>query len=354
MYSIEGLWIGMVPSALFCSNFSVLKALLADYHEVLEQTDDIKKGQSQTDSDDSKNCDVSDKGSNTTGSMSNVSHERTNSMGKLGMSFGLAIMIGPMCAAAFLNNFDSSVYIAGILTAISSAFVTLIPPVLLHPCGKTHAHNLAKQSSLQILKRLSSNKGVLFLMCIRICMTVAFHIFHIIWTPSLRRRFNFGPSDHGYFMSFVGLSYALSQGYGAKRILQSLSTPQQRPKILIVSAVILGLGRWYAFHTHSLVAVYAIFFVMITALGVVNTIVSADASSLVPSYELGSLFGLLESVESAAGIVGPVLGGALSNLWVEDTVTAPLYAVVGMYALVCVMVSYGYEKHVLCAKSRQL
>ena len=49
-------------------------------------------------------------------------------------------------------------------------------------------------------------------MVMRFFMSVAYHIFHTIWIPTLKRKLDFGPREHGQFMSFIGLSYALSQG----------------------------------------------------------------------------------------------------------------------------------------------
>merc|ERR1719491_347417 len=69
----------------------------------------------------------------------------------------------------------------------------------------------------------------LFLVVIRVNMALAFHIYNTIWTASLKARFNFTPRDHGTFMSFIGLVYALSQGYISPRILALLTTTNNTP-----------------------------------------------------------------------------------------------------------------------------
>jgi len=214
------------------------------------------------------------------------------------------------------------------------------------------ARNRKLQGVKTFFKILPSTKilslpGPIFLMIIRICMALAFHIFHIIWVPSLKKRFDFGPKDHGMFMSFIGLSYALSQGLIAKKIITLAPGAKNRPKILMVSALLLGLGRVFAFLSNDLRTVYCVFGLMIVSLGVVNTILSADASGLVPASEMGSLFGILEAVESGAGIIGPILGGSLSLI---SPVWAPLSIVFVMYAIVFAMVFVGYEKFVLSGK----
>jgi MFS family permease len=177
-------------------------------------------------------------------------------------------------------------------------------------------------------------------------MALAYHIFSTIWTASLKERFDFGPADHGRFMSFIGLTYALSQGFFAKFLLTRPFTKTNAGRVRIVMAccVLLGAGRYIAFQTSSLLAVYVMFAGIVTSLGVVNTVLTADTSHLASSDEIGGLFGILAAVESGAGMLGPVLGGALAYV---DPIQAPLMAVVALYALVFGLVAWGYERFVL-------
>jgi MFS family permease len=190
-----------------------------------------------------------------------------------------------------------------------------------------------------------SPAAILF-MTIRVCMAMAFHIFQTIWTVSLKSRFNFGPSDHGKFTSFIGLTYAVSQGFVAKFLLSKFggNAPRDRVRVVLASCVALGAGRYVAFHTSSIVVVYGMFAFIVTALGVVNTVLTADTSQLAPSEEIGSVFGILAAVENGAGMLGPIVGGALAYV---DPIQAPLFAVVGLYAFVFGLVWWGYERLVL-------
>jgi MFS family permease len=96
-----------------------------------------------------------------------------------------------------------------------------------------------------------------------------------------------------------------------------------------------------AYQTHSIVAVYCLFGAIVTALGVVNTIFTADTSKIVDPQDLGGLFGVLASVESIAGIAGPVLGGVLAGI---HPINGPLVAVLLLYGVVFMMVYGGYER----------
>ena len=66
------------------------------------------------------------------------------------------------------------------------------------------------------------------------------------------------------------------------------------------------------------------------ALGILNTILTADTGAIAPSNELGGLFGMLQSAESAAGMIGPFLGGMVSHSFAEYYgMSAPLMVLLG-------------------------
>ena len=75
---------------------------------------------------------------------------------------------------------------------------------------------------------------------------------------------------------------------------------------------------------------YVLYVPMVIALGVMNTAITTACSGLADGDQLGGLFGVLESVESVAGIVGPSLGGALSAY---GGPSGALAAVVSCYSL---------------------
>ena len=83
------------------------------------------------------------------------------------------------------------------------------------------------------------------------------------------------------------------------------------------------------------------------ALGVMNTAITTACSFLADGDQLGGLFGIMESVESIAGMVGPALGG-LAAAYHADL---PLAAVCGSYAAAFVLVMLFFNKHVAQAQA---
>jgi hypothetical protein len=64
---------------------------------------------------------------------------------------------------------------------------------------------------------------------------------------------------------------------------------------------------------------------------------------------LGGLFGVLGSMESLAGISGPILGGLLARY--VHPIWGPLCAVLTLYGFVFLMIFFGYERIVCQGKN---
>lgn len=314
---IRMLWASMIPGALLQQNANVLKALFSAYHDA-----------------------VPEKSSST---------DRAASAGLLGMAVGLALMAGPLAGVSLFSTYQEATYFGFGCVLISLALIVIMPT----PATATQEQPTSDSVNKKRIGFFSSfdiptarTPAALFLMASRLCMTLAFHIFQTIWTASLNERFDFGPKDYGRFISFIGLTYAISQGFLAKALLKTFGghTSRGRVRLLLSCCVILGCGRYLAFQTSSIPVVYALFAGIVTCLGLINTMFSADTSQIAPPEELGSLFGVLAAVESAGGIVGPILGGALSRI---HPVHAPLFSVLALYGLVFCMVILGYDSLVL-------
>jgi MFS family permease len=105
---------------------------------------------------------------------------------------------------------------------------------------------------------------------------------------------------------------------------------------------VLGGARPLALYTPHVSVVYACYVPMVIALGVMNTAITTTASRLASKDQLGGFFGLLESVENVAGMMGPVAGGLLASV---DGFPATLIAVVGLYALAAGLVALFFPTY---------
>lgn len=332
--SIHGMWLAMVPSSLLNQNFNVLKALFADYN------------------------------ANIGGSES----ERASALGRLGMAVGVSFMIGPMIGTTFLKSYRSALVAAFILTLFAGMLLFMLPVPKIDTIpvsesnallvslvekskeddksdvideGKGHKKTFVKGLLSFFLLPSAQTKGARLLFFMRSMMGLAFNVFMTVWTVSLRTRFAFGAKDHAYFMGWVGLWYALSQGVLAKVFIRM--SGEDPTVVLLVCVAGLGLGRVLAMLTSSITAVYVIMGAVIVALGVVNTSMATAISRLAPADQVGGLFGVMEAVESASGLVGPMLGGLLFRLGPN----VPLATVVAIYAVVFVAVYLFYKESIV-------
>ena len=335
------MWYAMVPSSLLNQNFNVLKALFADYN------------------------------ANIGGSES----ERASALGRLGMAVGVSFMLGPMIGTTFLKSYRSALTAAFVLTIIAGVllFMLPIPKIDTIPVSQSNAllASLVEKSKKDddetevaskgmgdekkfskgllsfFLLPSAQTPGARLLFFMRSMMGLAFNVFMTVWTVSLKTRFAFGAKDHAYFMGWVGLWYALSQGVLAKVFIKM--SGEDPTVVLLVCVAGLGLGRVLAMLTSSIVAVYAIMGGVIVALGVVNTSMATAISRLAPADQVGGLFGVMEAVESASGLVGPMLGGLLFRCGPN----VPLATVVGIYAVVFVSVYMFYKDTIVLPTRRK-
>ena len=342
MNSLLGLWLSFIPDALLQHNFDVFKALLSEYHN------DIELIEAQSIGDDS-----------TTNESKSSASARSGSVGKLGMALGISFMIGPMIASVSSPTFQFAASFAIVCTIASGIVIFYLPmPKSSEVKYDKNVHDKNKQSdqvtenefalTKLIMLQTVKSRAAMMLLVIRLSMALAYQFFNTIWPASLKSRFNFGPSDHARFMSFIGISYAFSQGFLAKRLVQFCG--QEGKVYLIMSCcAILGVGRYIAYFTESLFVMYTSFLFIINALGTMNTVITADTGSIAPSHEIGALFGILSTAESAAGIMGPILGGLVSKLGKD----VPLIAVIGLYGGLFAFVSWGYDYYIT-SKSNDL
>ena len=350
MNSLRGLWLSMIPGALLQHNFDIYKSLLSEFHNDIEHLETTQsKGDNSSEEDDKKEHNNNDTKSTSA---------RSGSIGKLGMAAGISFMIGPTITAVVTPTFQAAIYFA-ILCTFASWFVIFHLPLPVQAKNNESKGNIEDDTKKQdkppseftlmnMLKlKTHKAKAAMMLLVIRLNMALAFHIFNTVWPASLKARFDFGPRDHSMFMSFIGITYAFSQGFMAKRLV-NMWGKNGKVYVIMLCCAVLGLGRYIAYYTSSKVIVYVSFLFIINALGTMNVVITADSGKIAPSDEVGYLFGILQAGESGAGMLGPFVGGLISHELGND---APLVAVVGVYSFLFVFISWGYQRYVVSSSS---
>ena len=96
--SVEGMWMALIPSALLNQNYTVFKALFADYTKEM-------------------------------GGLKNDSNEsdRASTMGKLGMAVGISFMLGPALGVQFLSSYHDACLLAICTTLLAAGCLAMLP-----------------------------------------------------------------------------------------------------------------------------------------------------------------------------------------------------------------------------------
>jgi hypothetical protein len=89
---------------------------------------------------------------------------------------------------------------------------------------------------------------------------------------------------------------------------------------------------------------YAYYAAVVLATGVVSTVFATDTSFVTEPGQAGAFFGLVATLESASGMLGPLLGGALAKI---HPTLAPMVATSMLSTVILGLVWFGYEPIVL-------
>lgn len=343
--TVADLRTSVVPAALLQQNFSVLKTIVAEYYTPVATV-------------------VS---SSTSGD-----RDRATSQGLLGMAAGLSMMVGPALGAALFPTYLGATRAGFFFLAAAAVFIFWLPVGVNGNGGgaaePTRPSNPGdKDTTTPTRPKLSSWRSFLdgpsvrsppaiFLLTCRSLSTLSFHIFQTIWMVALKDRFHFQSAGYGSFMSIVGLFLALSQG-STQMVLDRVSSPdpvvtrRNRVRLLASCFAVVGMARFLAYQTDNIMAIYGLFAVMVSAMGISTTIYTADSTHIAAPNELGSFFGWQSALEQIAGIVGPLLGGALSTY--GHKVQAPLTATLFLNAIVVIMILTGYDSTVLLCRDKR-
>lgn len=316
--SLLQLWQSLLPQVLQ-QNSSVVRALFSDYHAQLDSS----------------------------------STQQASTAGLLGLVGGLAMMLGPVVGSSLLDDIHQATNMALVVLFLAAICVGFAPsiPTTSRPNRNENKASSGERPKTHFWSMLdvpsARSPPALFLLACRLLSTLSFHMFAVVSTPSLKQRFDFGPPEYGQFFSFIGFCFAISQ-YVCPVLLQSADNGY-RKQVFVMALAVVGVGRYLALGTTDVYAMYAYYAVTVLATGAVATLFATDTSQVAAPEEAGAFFGVVATIESGAGMIGPLLGGTLAK-WSSE---APLVATTSLTALVGAMVWLGYEPIVLTRISKK-
>lgn len=232
---------------------------------------------------------------------------RARGLGLIGAAFGLGFIIGPALGGV-LSQWGFAVPALG-AAALSLLNLILVAAWLPESLTLQARQEAQARPPLTLRAMVEALRKPLVgpLLHTRFFFAMAFSTFQTIFALYALRRFNLGPRETGYILTYVGVLSVLVQGVAVGRLTQRFS---ERALILAATALMaLSLLGWaWAPSVPILLVILAP-----TALsgGVLNTVINSAISKVVAPTDVGGTLGIASALEALTRILSPALGSLL-------------------------------------------
>ena len=263
--------------------------------------------------------------------------KRAASFGLVGMAFGLGFVVGPALGGVLGSIAPRLPFlVAGLLALANFVFGLFFLKESLAPENRRPLA-LRSANALSSLRALRGQNGtVLWFVAALAVWQLAHIVYPAVWSYMAIAAYGFSTRQVGFALAVVGLSSALMQGFGLRRIVPWLG--ERRTVVLGVVAQALASVLYVVARNTGMVYLAI---VVGAAEGLVQPSISSLNSRAVDARSQGELQGAVQSINSIAQIVGPPLYAQTlahcsgAGAWI-DLPMAPmlLSATIGVVALV--------------------
>jgi DHA1 family tetracycline resistance protein-like MFS transporter len=248
--------------------------------------------------------------------------KRAAGFGLIGAAFGLGFVIGPLIGGVLgdekihlplLGHGDIHYpfYAAGILTLINAMYGVFVLPESLPPDRRAQFH-LRKAHPIAAYARLRHYPLVLGFAISLFLFNLAQIGLHSTWALSTMHRFAWSPLQVGLSLFAVGVGAAVVQGGLARKLIPALG---ERRSVMFGAAMgvlcflIYGIAPsgWMIYAT-----------IVVGSIGGIGQPATQSLiTKAVRADEQGAVQGTLMSMQSIAGILGPLIGGGIFSYFVR-------------------------------------
>ena len=232
--------------------------------------------------------------------------ERAKSFGLIGAAFGLGFTLGPFLGGV-LGNIDLHLpfYAAAALSMVNALYGYFAVPESLPP-ERRAPFSLAKANPFRALSALVQHHAVGSLVIVFTLFSLAHMAMINNWALYTHFRFQWGPAENGYLLFCVGLLAAVVQGGLLGRLVkrfgeERLALTAIGINVLIQTAYGLAQRGWM---------MYPILFCSILTF-TAGPAIQAVVSKTTGPKEQGVTIGAMQSINSLAAVVGPLLAGQI-------------------------------------------
>lgn len=237
---------------------------------------------------------------------------RAAGFGMIGAAFGIGFVLGPLMGG-WLGAFNIRwpFYAAGILALVNWAYGMFVLPESL-PREMRSAPRWMRANPLGAFTGLRGHPMVQWLALSLFLVYIAQFALQSTWVLYTSYRYHWSPRDVGISLALVGVGAAIVQGGLARKIV---------PKFGEKRSMLFGLAVAACAYVGYGLAPYGWVIYVIIAIASIGSILGPAAQSLITktvgATEQGTVQGAITGLQSAATVIGPILGGQAFEYFVS-------------------------------------
>ena len=236
-----------------------------------------------------------------------VKEKRASGIGKLGAAFGAGLIIGP-ALAGLLSVYGYSMigYVAVFITFIDLLFVLFFLPESLNKnIRQSYLSSKLSSNYFQRIKVTFGKPLIRNLSIISFLFVLAFSALPVVLPLIGQYLYEFGSVEISYFFMYIGLIHIFMQGV----VIDLLPEYFSEEKLISVVLLIKAFGMFFIPFSPNIA--FFILFITINSggTGLTTTLSASLFSKNTSQKEQGTVMGIVESINSLARILGPIIAG---------------------------------------------
>ncbi|NXC44546.1 S22AI protein, partial [Penelope pileata] len=240
--------------------------------------------------------------------------QRAAALGRLGLCFGVGIIIGSAVGGILSTKFGIFVplYFGLVGSLINTVIAVLWIPSPAKPKSEHREteHSTSQSGSVFSIReilRLMKFPGVMEIFLVKVLSGFPLGLFLIMFSIISMDFFGLEAVESGYLMSYFGVLQMVVQGLVIGK-LTSYCTEQTllRLSVLVFAGVGLGMALMRTVWHYCIIAVPLVF-----SFSMLGTITDSILTKAVPSSDTGTMLGICASVQPLTRTVGPTIGAVL-------------------------------------------
>ncbi|XP_073434644.1 solute carrier family 22 member 18 isoform X1 [Dendrobates tinctorius] len=247
-----------------------------------------------------------------------TAQERAGALGKLGLCFGLGIIIGSSLGGYLATRFGlyTPTFMALAASLVSSVIVMIYIPAQTKAKQEGRTHERSETGSrpgkpsvfnLGELVRLLQFPGVMAVFIIKVLSGFPIGVFMLMFPIVSVDFFGLNAATAGYLMSYFGILQLVVQGLMVGRLTSRFSDDTMLLLSIAVSMVV-GLGLTVMSNVFHFCVIAL---PMVFSLCVSGVITDSILTKAVPPSETGAMLGICASIQPLIRTIGPTIGGYL-------------------------------------------